>query len=151
MNLSEPRIRTQATHGVDVRIEDGPVLDYPAWRGKRFRVDRLGIRYVDGLLVSVEVTGPLLNIDGSPNGRGQTGSRDYETRDGGALIEETPEWVREVVAAHPWPGSSLDSLAKAWAAGYDAGDLDASVARTLALGYELAEGQSPEPTRNPYA
>lgn len=43
------------------------------------------------------------------------------------------------------------ALAKAWAAGYDAGDLDSSVQRTLAMGYELAEGQSPELTRNPYA
>jgi hypothetical protein len=40
--------------------------------------------------------------------------------------------------------------AEAWAEGYDAGDLDSSVQRCLDLGYAIPEGQSPEPTRNPY-
>lgn len=41
-------------------------------------------------------------------------------------------------------------MAKAWAEGYDAGDLDSSVQRCLALGYAIPEDQSPELTRNPY-
>lgn len=53
---------------------------------------------------------------------------------------DTPAWLARVIDK---------ALAEAWREGYDAGDLDASVARCQAMGYTTPEGQE-FPTRNPY-
>lgn len=66
-------------------------------------------------------------------------------------IASAMELIAGAVSAAKDGGGTRAALAKAWAEGYNAGDLDSSVQRVLAMGYELAEGQSPEPTRNPYA
>lgn len=148
MILGEPRIRTMAQHNVVIAITDGPILERrrrPSGGIVRFQADRLRIAYVDGLLTSAEVSGTELTVSGAPHARGYGASIDYETRDGGALVDDAPDWVREAVAAHPWPADR--DLAGAWSAGYDAGDRDAH-----ALAEARAAGSpDPEPTRNPHA
>lgn len=112
MHLQDPRVTSRATHSVYVRIDAGPTMqgtrgyrDRTPDPSRRFRADTLRVRYEDGDLIEVSVTGVKIRADGQPYEQaGRTETAEYLTDDG-LLRPDTPDWVREVVEAHPWPAS----------------------------------------------
>lgn len=158
--LGTPKIHQRAAYEVRLPIEDDVVVQ--AVRGRtghhRHRLAQLTIRYTNGDLVDVRTSGPRINADGEEHARGDHAYIDWLAEQGtytpgqtAELREDTPQWIRDVVDAHPWPGSPFDTLAKVWDAGYTAGDRDGHVASELAAGRRAPDGTSAEPTRNPYA
>lgn len=107
MRLLDPRISTRHTHQVGIPIEDGPALvgdSSSGYPGYRFQPDILRIDYLDGELRSVRVSGTRVSAKGDLHARGDIAYIEYTARDG-ALREDTPDWVRQAVAEHPWPAA----------------------------------------------
>lgn len=121
VNLGTPDITTETRHKITVPVTDQPVIepvrtkDAAARAGhRRYRMDRLVIQYLNGDLVSVRTEGPVVNADGSEHAR--TAGHEHEEwthrwDDEEGLLPEAPEWIREQVAAHPYPAELRPELA----------------------------------------
>lgn len=113
MNLGQPSIETRTTHRVVIPIEDHDVAVADTdsrGRPSYYRPSRLTIAYTDGVLDEVVVSGDRVKGNGErhANGGGHRVwylPRRYSWEKGNSpeLIADTPQWIRDAVAAHPWP------------------------------------------------
>lgn len=92
-------------HSIRLRLGENAEVIKPDYKNGQFRPERMIIRWANEgegwRLNEVSVRGPMLKKDGSLSDA-MSGERKFAGW-GGKLRDDTPDWVRQIIDAHPAP------------------------------------------------